>query len=82
VFGKLLSRDRLVALGELKNLAGLIMDAPATPYNTALVSALVLRMEAIVDGSSAPCKATPSDIEEVIASARVVRGIGRAARAN
>ena len=79
---KLLSRDRLVALGELKNLAGFVMEQVRPSLGAALVAAIALRMEAIIDGSSGPIyKATPKDIEEMLATAKVVKR-GRAASAN
>ena len=79
---KHLSRDRLVALGELKNLAGFVIDQVEPRLGRDLVAALALRMEAIIDGSSGPIyKATPKDVADMLVTAKLVKR-GRAAYAD
>ena len=68
------SRDRRIALGELKNLAGLLMGQPATQETFEKVSAIALRMQAVIQGEVDVSVATDLDIENALEAAREVEG--------
>lgn len=65
------TRAQRIALGELKNLAGYLMDQH--PEQGTLVCALVMRMkEVILKGRETLYEATDSDIQEMLKSAAVI----------
>jgi hypothetical protein len=63
------SRDRRIILGELKNLAGFIMDELDAKHGVKLVAGIALRMKAIIDGEATPYLATDEDIADMLLAA-------------
>jgi hypothetical protein len=66
------SRDRRIALGELKNMAGFVMDELPASLGTRFIAGIALRMKAIIDGETTAYIATDKDIAEMLRAAEVI----------
>jgi hypothetical protein len=69
---KFVSRDRRIALGELKNLAGFVMDELDAKDGAQFIAGIALRMQAIIQGESALYLATDVDVEQALECALAV----------
>ena len=66
------SRDRRIALGELKNLAGFVMDELDSEIGAQFIAGFALRMQSIIQGEAEIYTATDIDIEDALKTARAV----------
>jgi hypothetical protein len=66
------SRDRRIALGELKNLAGFVMDELDPQVGAQFIAGIALRMQSIIQGEVDLCLATDVDIEQALECAAAV----------
>jgi hypothetical protein len=75
------SREVRIALGELKNLAGFVMDQFDREVGETFIVAIALRMEALIKSESHPYAATDMDIQDALLTARVIKArAGKSAR--
>lgn len=66
------SRDRRIALGELKNLAKFVMDELDAATGAQFIAGIALRMQSIIQGESALYLATDADIASALECAIAV----------
>lgn len=67
------SRDRRIALGELRNIAGFVMDKLDAKVGHVFISAIALRMEALIRGEVDVHPATDIDVKDALEVALEVK---------